>query len=86
VTPTPHPGIIEDMNGAISRPRTGPGMQGDDEPGPLVRQPAPAARLARVLHRAATDLWDLCTYTDAADMWEEARAVASRILASAPGA
>lgn len=52
--------------------------------GPLVRQPAPAARLARILHRSATDLWDVCTMTDAGDMWEEARAIASRILAACP--
>ena len=26
-----------------------------------MRQPAPAARLARVLNHAAQDLWDLCT-------------------------
>jgi hypothetical protein len=52
--------------------------------GPLIRQPEPAARLARILNHAATELWDLCTFTDAADMWEEARAIASRILASCP--
>ena len=57
----------------------------EDEQGPLVRQPAPAARLARILHHAAMELWDACTYTDAAQMWEEARAIASRILAAAPG-
>jgi hypothetical protein len=55
-----------------------------EEQGPLVRQPAPAARLARILHHSATDLWDVCTLTDTAQMWEEARAVASRILASCP--
>ena len=55
-----------------------------EEQGPLVRQPAPAARLARILHHAATELWDLCTYTDSAEMWEEARAIASRILAACP--
>jgi len=43
----------------------------NDEQGPLVRQPAPAARLARILQ-------------DPAQMWEEARAIASRILASCP--
>jgi hypothetical protein len=60
-------------------------MQGViDEQGPLIRQPAPAARLARILHHAATELWDLCTYTDSAEMWEEARAIASRILAACP--
>ena len=53
--------------------------------GPLVRQPANAARLARILNHSATDLWDLCTLTDSAQMWEEARAVASRILAASPG-
>ena len=52
--------------------------------GPLVRQPAPAARLARILHHSATDLWELCTLTDEAQMWEEARAIASRILACCP--
>lgn len=54
--------------------------------GPLVRQPAPAARLAHILNRAATDLWDVCTLDDAAQMWEEARAIASRILAACPPA
>jgi len=56
-----------------------------EQQGPLVRQPAPAARLARILHHSATDLWDVCTHTDSAQMWEEARAIASRILSSAPG-
>jgi hypothetical protein len=53
--------------------------------GPLIRQPVPAARLARVLNHAAQELWDACTYTDTAEMWEDARAIASRILAAAPG-
>jgi hypothetical protein len=53
--------------------------------GPLVRQPVPAARLAHILHRSATDLWDVCTLTDPVQMWEEARAIASRILAACPG-
>lgn len=62
---------------------TAPGLQGVAEAqGPLVRQTEAAARLARVLHHAAQELWDLCTYRDAAEMWEEARAVASRILAA----
>jgi hypothetical protein len=56
-----------------------------EEQGPLIRQPVPAARLARILHHSATDLWDISTLTDAAQMWEEARAIASRILASCPG-
>lgn len=55
-----------------------------EEWGPLVRQPAPAARLSRVLHHSAQELWDICTETDPAQMYEEARAIASRILASCP--
>jgi len=55
-------------------------------PGPLVRQPANAARLAAILHMAAMDLWDVATEQDQAQMWEEARAIASRILAACPSA
>jgi hypothetical protein len=53
--------------------------------GPLVRQPRPAARLARILNHSATDLWDTCTLSDAAQMGDEARAIAQRILAACPG-
>jgi hypothetical protein len=53
-------------------------------PGPLVRQPVPAARLAAILHNAAMDLWDVATEQDEGQMWEEARAIASRILAACP--
>jgi hypothetical protein len=49
-----------------------------------VRQPAPAARLARILTHAAEELWDTTTLTDTAQMYEDARAIASRILAAAP--
>jgi hypothetical protein len=52
--------------------------------GPLVEQPANAARLAAILHLAAMDLWDVATEQDQAQMWEEARAIASRILAACP--
>ncbi|HXS77653.1 MAG TPA: hypothetical protein VN753_15840 [Terracidiphilus sp.] len=52
--------------------------------GPLVEQPANAARLAAILHLAAMDLWDVSTEQDQAQMWEEARAIASRILAACP--
>lgn len=45
----------------------------------------PNPRFARILNRSATDLWDLCTLSGAGQMWEEACAVASRILASCPG-
>jgi len=69
----------------LDRFNTAPDLHGVAEvQGPLVRQPAPAARLARILHHAATEMWELCTYTDEADMWEEARAIASRILAACP--
>ena len=53
--------------------------------GPLVRQHAPAARLARIFHAAAYDLWDISTLDDETQMKAEAGAVASRILASCPG-
>jgi hypothetical protein len=66
-------------------------------PGPLVRQPpgvptdrsksvgwSPAAKLAAVLHMAAMDLWDVATEQDEGQMWEEARAIASRIIAACP--
>jgi hypothetical protein len=53
-----------------------------EEQGPLVRQPPDAARLAHIMHHAATELWDLCTYTNADDMKVEARAVANRIKAA----
>jgi len=49
-----------------------------------VRQPAPAAKLAAVLHMSAMDLWDVATEQDEYQMWEEARAIASRILAACP--
>ncbi len=54
--------------------------------GPLVRQPEPAARLALILNHAAMELFDVCTYDDSGQMWEEARAIASRILAACPAA
>lgn len=55
-----------------------------EEQGPLVQQPAPAARLARILFAASCDLQDVSTLHDPAQMYEEARAVASRILAACP--
>ena len=39
-----------------------------------------------ILHNAAMDLWDIATEEDPAQMWEEARAIASRILAACPTA
>jgi hypothetical protein len=55
-----------------------------EEQGPLVRQPAASARLARILHHSAQDLWELCTLADTKQMQDEAHAIASRILASCP--
>jgi hypothetical protein len=94
---TPHPSITSGAPslgvprpssarvGAQPRSSNGHELCGNTEEwGPLVRQPANAARLARILNHSATDLWDLCTLSDAAQMWEEARAVASRILAACP--
>ena len=43
-------------------------------------------RMVAILHNAAMDLWDVATEEDAAQMWEEARAIASRILAACPTA
>jgi hypothetical protein len=76
-------------NTKTSRTPHSPATHGDlhgvtETQGPLIRQPAPAARLAHILNRAATDLWDVSTLTDSAQMWEESRAIASRILASCP--
>lgn len=51
-----------------------------------MNQSALAARLAAILHHAAMDLWDVATEQDAAQMWEEARTIASRILAACPTA
>ncbi len=55
-----------------------------EKQGPLVRQPEPAARLARILHHAAQELWDLSCETDVSEMWEQASVIASRILAACP--
>lgn len=70
---------IRSLTAAITKPAPGPPVRG-----PLVVQTAPAAGLATVLHNAAQELWDASTQDDAAQMWEEARAIASRILASCP--
>jgi hypothetical protein len=42
------------------------------------------SRIVAILHNAAMDLWDVATEEDPAQMWEEARATASRILAACP--
>ena len=81
MTPTPHNGTLENLTGAVTR--NNPARPNRIQ-GPLVLQTEPAARLATILHHAAQELWDTCTYDDSAQMWEEARAIASRILASCP--
>lgn len=43
-------------------------------------------RMVAILHNAAMDLWDVATEEDPAQMWEDARAIASRILAACPTA
>ena len=35
-------------------------------------------------HQLAMEIWDACTHINSGDTWEEARAIASRILATAP--
>jgi hypothetical protein len=52
--------------------------------GPLVYQTPMAAQLSEILTQAASELWDLCTMDDAPQMYEDARAIASRILAACP--
>ncbi len=39
-------------------------------------------RLVLILEAAAMELWEVSTLTDAAEMWEQARAAASRVLAA----
>jgi hypothetical protein len=52
--------------------------------GPLVFQTAQAALLAAILCHAAEDLWDAACHADTPQMYEDARRVASRILAACP--
>jgi len=65
-----------------THPTTG-NFQGHAETwGPLVQQPPECARLARILHHAAQELWDACTGSNTDYMRTEARAVARRIIAA----
>jgi hypothetical protein len=52
--------------------------------GPLISQPAAAARLAHILVHAAEDLWDAATLSEPSQMYEDARRAASRVLAACP--
>ena len=78
-TPTPQPSTVLRQAAQIQRALND---QKKMVRGPLVPQPANAARLAAILHMAAMDLWDVATEQDQGQMWEEARAIASRILAA----
>jgi hypothetical protein len=68
----------------LTNPRTHNLNGSAEKQGPLVRQPAPAARLARILHHTANELWELCALTDTNQMQTEASAIARRILATCP--
>jgi hypothetical protein len=68
----------------LTNPRTHDLNGSAEKQGPLVRQPAPAARLARILHHTANELWELCALTDTNQMQQEASAIARRILATCP--
>jgi hypothetical protein len=72
----------EKMHSAQSSTRSA--APDDEVQGPLVRQPRAAANLALILWNASMELQDAAALHDAAWMWEEARAIASRILASCP--
>ena len=85
MTPTPSTRVPPTATRAAQQPIDGATIHGTTEEwGPLVRQPTPAARLARILNHSAQELWDACVLSDSGQMWEEARAIASRILASCP--
>ena len=61
-----------------------PAATANETQGALILQPEPCARLSRILFRASTDLQDVCCLHDHGQMYEEARAIASRILAACP--
>ena len=52
--------------------------------GAMVFQSPAAALLSHSLCRAAEDLWDAATAEDSADMCQQVRVVASRLLALCP--
>jgi hypothetical protein len=52
--------------------------------GPLVWQSESAAKLAEIACEAAKELWDLAVSDDAPQMYEDVRAVASRLLVACP--
>jgi hypothetical protein len=52
--------------------------------GPLVWQSESAAKLANVACEAARELWDVAVSDNAPDMYEDIRAIASRLLVACP--
>lgn len=59
--------------------------QDDEVQGPLVLQPRHCVNLAHILWNASMELQDAAVLHHRGQMWEEARAIASRILAACPG-
>ena len=52
-----------------------------DDPHSLGRSQA-TIRLALILQGAAAELWEVATLDDAAEMWDQVRAISSRLLAA----
>ena len=75
---TPTPGTVPYVTAAPNRTGKPKGL--------LKTQTGVAAELSAILSRSAQDLWDVATYDNSAQMYDEARAIASRILAACPGA
>jgi hypothetical protein len=81
-TPTPVPADY-------SRPHRPGALKAIEDAKRRIATTSPTAahcRMVAILHNAAMDLWDVATEEDPAQMWEEARAIASRILAACPTA
>ena len=79
MTPPPtHPNkaVVNRLTAATSQERHSP--CGIEEQSPAAR------RLAWLLWHAAEDLFDAATEVEVAYMWEQGRAIASRILAACP--
>ncbi len=66
------------------QPKPSPKHSSAESPQPSKATHPNRNRMVAILHNAAMDLWDVATEDDAAQMWEEARAIASRILAACP--
>lgn len=73
-TPTPHP------NETVREAQ----LRRNESPCGVKEQSEAARRLAWICWHAAEDLFDAATEANAGYMWEQARAIASRILASCP--